>query len=142
MTEDLAIIGVIVASVAVIITFVGVIWNGILTRESNENTQESNTLTIQSNVLTEKNLLLQHRPWLLIGEPEIFMLWGQKETWNKRAYEEMTIDKWNANVPIKQVNWVITTENNGNTPITNIVGYEISQWDNTITPDMVKHATP
>jgi len=138
----IASIGVVVASVAVVVTFVGVIWSGILTRKSNEITLGSNTLTMQSNELTEKNLLLQHRPWLLIGEPRINMLWGQKETWNKRAYSEMTLDRWEENVPIKEVNWEIITENNGNTPITNINFHDIGQWDKKITPDMMKQSLP
>jgi len=124
--------------IAISVTLVGVIWSGILTRKSNEITLGSNTLTTQSNELTEKNLLLQHRPWLLIGEPQLHMLWGQKETWNERAYSEMTLDRWDANVPIKKIVWEITTENNGNTPITNIKFYEIEQWDKEITIDMMK----
>ena len=119
--------------IAIGITLVGVIWTGILTRRSND-------MTKTSNELTEKNLFLLQRPWLVIGNPILSMIWGSKETWNEKAYAELTLDKWNENHPFEKITWQIPVQNNGNTPIQNIKIKKIMQWEQEITIDMVKQA--
>lgn len=119
--------------VAILVAITGVVWSGILTRQSNNETK-------LSNVLMKKNLFLLHRPWLVITNPEIIFIQGITEKWNKKSYDSLTLDKWNANQPLQQIEWKYTIYNNGNVPIKNICVHNIEQWDKEITPQMLEES--
>ena len=94
------------AFLAVAVTFLGVMWSGYLTRQSNKN--------------MEKDMNIRHRPWLLISNPKINQIKNEQQEiityseWQKLSYAEAQNFKPN------KISWIFNLKNIGLTPATNI----------------------
>jgi len=100
-------------SIIIIVTVIGIIWSGILTRESNQN-------TVKSNELMEQDLELRHRPWLSIGNPEVSHFTNNEKVFKIDEMEKMTFEE-HKSLNITHIDWNYTLKNTGLTPAKNIV---------------------
>ena len=98
--------------IAISVTLIGVIWSGVLTRESNK-------ITVKSNELVEQDLELRHRPWIIITDPYVLYLNTKNKRYTLDEFEKMTEEEQKA-LDIKSVIWNHHLKNTGLTPATNI----------------------